>query len=49
MRDDGGTDHPKPGLVLPTAALPSTEGTAINLATLSGRSLIIGSAFGCSG
>ena len=40
MLDDGAADH-LTGARLPPIALPSTEGTAINLATLSGRSLLI--------
>lgn len=41
MRGDGGADHLKPGLMLPSIALPSTEGVAINPAQLSDRGLLM--------
>jgi peroxiredoxin len=38
-QDDGAADHLK-GMRLPDLALPATDGTAVNLATLSGRAVI---------
>jgi peroxiredoxin len=39
--DDGGADHLKPGMTLPAAALPATDGTQIEIAAQPGRSLVI--------
>ncbi|HSD93140.1 MAG TPA: peroxiredoxin, partial [Methyloceanibacter sp.] len=41
MPADVGADHILPGLVLPSIALPSTDGETISLAELRGRSLLI--------
>jgi peroxiredoxin len=37
----GTLDHLRPGLLLPSVSLPTTEGTEISFATLAGRSLVI--------
>jgi peroxiredoxin len=39
--DDGGAQHLKPGMALPSVTLPSTRGTEIDVAALPGRSLLI--------
>lgn len=39
--NESGVDHLKPGLELPSLALPATDGTAIDLAALKGRSVVI--------
>jgi peroxiredoxin len=38
-RDDGACDH-LPGMRLPSLALPATDGTMVDLSTLSGRSVV---------
>jgi hypothetical protein len=39
--NESGADHLKPGLKLPSIALPATDGTEIDLAALKGRSVVI--------
>jgi peroxiredoxin len=39
--NDGGAFHLAPGTNVPPVALPATDGTAVNLATLEGRSVVI--------
>jgi peroxiredoxin len=41
MQGDGGADHLKPGASVPSVALLATDGNEVDLATLSGRSLLI--------
>jgi peroxiredoxin len=41
MLNDGGADHLKPGTILPALALPATDGSAVDLAALKGRSVVI--------
>lgn len=38
--DDGGAGHLAPGMTLPPITLPATDGTAVNLAEIRGRSII---------
>lgn len=39
--DDGDAFHLTPGTTVPPVALPATDGTAVNLAALRGRSVVI--------
>jgi peroxiredoxin len=41
MPGRGGAQHLQPGTALPSVTLPSTQGTAIDLAELPGRSLVV--------
>jgi peroxiredoxin len=41
MLNDGGADHLKPGTNLPALALTATDGSAVDLAALKGRSVVI--------
>lgn len=38
--DDGGARHLTPGMALPQVALPATDGTAVDLGGLRGRSIV---------
>lgn len=38
--DDGGADHLAPGMTVPKVALPATDGTTIELASLPGSSIL---------
>lgn len=41
MLNDGGADHLTPATMLPALALPATDGSDVDLAALSGRSVLI--------
>ena len=41
MLSDGGADHLKPGMALPSVSLPATDGTAVDLAVVPRRSVVM--------